>query len=216
MKNELERRNHNEAVGVRVEENGTHILTGYAARFNTLSQNLGGFVEVVDPTAFNQTIGESDVRALFNHDINHVIGRLSANTLRLVVDEVGLKYEIDLPDTAAGRDLAVSVERRDITGSSFGFRAIADQWGETADGFPRRTLLTVALRDIGPVTFPAYLSNDVALRSLAEERNLDHSTLVAAAERNELAAALILPDTEEVAPAAGETNAVPRKRRIRA
>ena len=106
MKNELERRNHNEAVGVRVEENGTHILTGYAARFNTLSQNLGGFVEVVDPTAFNQTIGESDVRALFNHDINHVIGRLSANTLRLVVDEVGLKYEIDLPDTAAGRDLA--------------------------------------------------------------------------------------------------------------
>ena len=60
------------------------------------------------------------------------------------------------------------------------------------------------------------MSNDVALRSLAEERNLDHSTLVAAAERNELAAALILPDTEEVAPAAGETNAVPRKRRIRA
>lgn len=215
MKHELERRNHNEAVELRAEENGGRTLTGYAARFNTFSQNLGGFVEVVDPTAFNQTIGEADIRALFNHDMNHVIGRLSADTLRLIVDDVGLRYEIDLPDTSAGRDLAVSVERRDVTGSSFGFRTIADEWGETPDAFPLRTLKIVALRDVGPVTFPAYLSNDVALRSLAEERNLDLPTVIAAAERNELAGALILPETP-VDDAAGETNAIPQRRRIRA
>ena len=216
MKNELERRNLNETVELRMTDEGKRTLTGYASRFNTFSQNLGGFVEVVDQAAFNQTIGEADIRALFNHDMNHVIGRLSAETLRLTVDDVGLRYEIDLPDTSAGRDLAVSVERRDVTGSSFGFRTIADTWGETPDGFPLRTLMVVALRDVGPVTFPAYLSNDVALRSLAEERNLDLPTLVDAAERNELAGALILPDTPIVEGAAGETDAPPPRRRIRA
>jgi HK97 family phage prohead protease len=192
----LERRTYKGEVEVRSAEDGSSVAFGYAARFNTLSQNMGGFVEQVDPKAFNQTVKEADVRALFNHDANFVLGRASAGTLRMEVDDVGLRYEIDLPPTALGNDLAVLLLRGDINGSSFGFRALEDSWGTTPDGFPLRTLMNVAVRDVGPVTFPAYTASDVALRSLAESSHIDLDELVAAAERNELRA-LILPTEQE-------------------
>ena len=185
----LERRTYKGDVELRAESD-TLTAVGYAARFNTLSQNLGGFVESIDPAAFNQTVKEADVRALFNHDPNFVLGRMSAGTLRLEVDKVGLRYEVDLPNTSTGRDLAELLKRGDISGSSFGFRVIEDAWGETPDGFPQRSLKAVALRDIGPVTFPAYTAADVALRSLAEQRHLDLAVLIEAAERNELRSVL--------------------------
>ncbi len=162
------------------------VATGYASVFNRRSQNLGGFVEVVAPSAFNKTVKEADVRALFNHDPNKLLGRSSAGTLRLGVDGTGLHYELDLPDTTDGRDVAVLLERGDITGSSFGFRMIEDEWGETEDGFPERTLLSVALRDISPVTYPAYLDSEAALRSLAEARSLDFDMVKAAAAADDL------------------------------
>ena len=212
----LERRTFDGSVEMRSTHDGGSMAVGYAARFNTLSQNLGGFVESVEPTAFNQTIKEADIRALFNHDVNQVLGRLASDTLRLTVDEIGLRYEIDMPDTALGRDLTVLMARGDINGSSFGFRVIDDAWGETTDGFPQRSLKQVALRDVGPVTFPAYTSSDVALRSLAEERHLDLRTLVEAGERNELREALNLPDDTADGEVASEADTKPRRRRIRA
>jgi uncharacterized protein len=166
---------------------------GYAAKFNVLSQNLGGFVERVAPGAFSKTIQEADIRGLFNHDPNYVLGRNKSGTLRMEEDGTGLAYEIDLPDTSAGRDVAKLLERGDVSGSSFGFRVIEDEWDETDQGFPLRTLHSVALRDVGPVTFPAYSDADSALRHLAESRSLDLNELVEAAKKNELRR-LILPE----------------------
>lgn len=182
---ELERRTFLGDVEFRAEEGSLRAI-GYAAMFGSYSQNLGGFVERIAPGAFTKTIQEADVRALFNHDQNMVLGRNKSGTLRLKEDRKGLAYEIDLPDTTLGRDLAKSLERGDISGSSFGFRAISDEWGETEDGFPLRTLLQVALRDVGPVTFPAYTDASSSLRSLAESRNLDLGRLIEAAKGDRL------------------------------
>lgn len=179
-----------EPVEVRELEGGQKVAVGYAARFNSMSQNLGGFVERVAPGTFAKTIVEADIRGLFNHDSNMVLGRNRSGTLRLAEDDDGLAYEIDLPDTTTGRDVAELLERGDVTGSSFGFTVLDDEWDETDDGFPMRTLKTVALRDVGPVTFPAYNQAEAGLRSLAESRNLDPDTVIEAAQRNELATVL--------------------------
>jgi len=167
-------------------EDGVIRAGGYAARFNVHSQNLGGFVEQVAPGTFAKTIQEADIRGLFNHDANMVLGRNKSGTLRMEEDGTGLAYEIDLPDTTVGRDVANLLERGDVSGSSFGFRTIDDEWGETDSGFPLRTLKSVALRDVGPVVYPAYTEADSALRSLAESRSLDLDVLIDAAHKNEL------------------------------
>lgn len=178
-------------------EGGRLVAHGHAARFDKLSQNLGGFVERIKPGAFKKTLKEADVRALFNHDPHLVLGRSTSGTLRLAEDSEGLAYEIDLPDTTTGRDVATLLERGDISGSSFGFRAIDDAWDETDDGFPRRTLKEVALRDVGPVTFPAYVDASSAIRSLAEARSLDYEALAAAASANKLSEALNASGAED-------------------
>ena len=192
-----EQRTLTQPVEFREDSDRGPVATGYAAVFGKRSQNLGGFVEVVSPTAFNKTVKEADVVALRDHDPSKVLGRSSAGTLRLEVDEVGLRYEVDLPDTTDGRDLAVLLGRRDIIGSSFGFRVTkdGDEWGHTEDGFPLRTLTNVALRDVSPVTYPAYLDTESALRSLAEARSLDLGAVKAAAESNQLQA--LLSDEDE-------------------
>jgi len=195
MTSTIERRTLTEPVELRAE-GGKRQAHGYAAVFNKLSQNLGGFVERVAPGAFAKTLQEQDIRALFNHDENHVLGRLAAGTLRAEEDGTGLVYDIDLPDTVSGRDVATLLERGDVSGSSFGFRVVEDEWGETEQGFPLRTLKAVALRDVGPVTFPAYTDSTSALRSLAEKRSLDLDVLVAAAAAGELAT-LIVPRDDD-------------------
>ena len=186
-----------EPVEVHGAGSGRLVATGYAARFDAVSQNLGGFVERIAPTAFRKTLKEADVRALFNHSPDALLGRSSAGTLRMQADKSGLAYEIDLPDTTVGRDVAALLERGDITGSSFGFRTIADAWGETSEGIPLRTLKEVALRDVGPVTFPAYPDASSALRSLAEARSLDIEVVAAAAAANKLSEVLNGASEEE-------------------
>ena len=194
-----ERRTATEGVELR-EEGDTLTAIGYAAVFDSLSQSLGGFVERILPGAFRSTLKQSDVTALFNHDANNLLGRSSAGTLRLAEDDKGLRYEVDLPFTTLGRDVAELLRRRDLIGSSFGFRTIADSWGETEDGYPLRTLSEVALRDVGPVVYPAYSDTEASLRSLAEERSLDLTELIQAAEDNTLRSLLFpepTPDAEE-------------------
>jgi uncharacterized protein len=100
-----------------------HRLVGLAAVYDSPSQDLGGFVEVIRKGAFTRSL-QSNVRdpiALVGHQAEKVIGRVSAGTLNLTDDSAGLRFEVTLPDTSAGRDLLVSVQRRDITGASFGF-----------------------------------------------------------------------------------------------
>lgn len=179
-------------------------VVGYAAVFNSLSQNLGGFVEQVAPGAFRKTITEQDVRALFNHDPNFVLGRNRSETLRMGEDTYGLHYEVDLPNTQAGRDVAEMIERRDVSGSSFGFRTIEDEWGTTEQDFPLRTLRSVQLFDVSPVTYPAYLGTESALRSLASRLEISAEHVLEAAATGELRAIILGTDSSSAAPAEPE------------
>ncbi len=154
-------------VELRVESGGdeTRRIVGHAAVFESLSEDLGGFRERIAPGAFAASIAEDDIRALFNHDPNLVLGRNRSGTLRLAEDERGLAMAIDLPDTQAARDLAVMVDRGDVSQASFGFQTISDEF-QMIDGDVVRTLSAVRLFDVSPVTFAAYPQTEVAARSL--------------------------------------------------
>lgn len=136
-------------------------------------------VERIARGAFGRAIKEEDdCRALFNHNPDlGVLGRVSSGTLRMQEDEKGLRYEADLPDTTLARDLACSVERGDINGSSFGFVVRAESWrqDEAPDGRIRavRTIEDVELLDVSPVTYPAYSATTAGARSkLGSQRAL--------------------------------------------
>ncbi len=163
---------------VTVETRGkdTRTIGGYAALFNRLSQNLGGFVEEVQRSAFSKSRGDGfpAVLARYNHDDNMLLGTSDARTLRLTVDETGLDYDVDLPASRA--DVHELVQRGDVRQSSFAFQTFEDDWSMTDQGFPKRSLVSVRLVDVAPVNIPAYLdttvgkrdnSRGVALRSLA-------------------------------------------------
>ncbi|MGO1048795.1 HK97 family phage prohead protease [Crossiella sp. CA198] len=139
-------------------------MTGYAWVYGQWSRDLGGFVEQIAPDVRYEP-HHGDVLALANHDRNLVLGRLSSGTLRLVPDARGMRYEVDMPDTTAGRDWAELLRRGDIAGSSFTFFADEDEW-EERDGLVRRTLTRITVVDIGPVTVPAYPQAEAAMRSL--------------------------------------------------
>jgi HK97 family phage prohead protease len=162
---ETERRYQTGTFTLETREDGGARLVGHAAVFNSFSRDLGGFKEIIRPGAFARALaGNPDVVALFNHDSNFVLGRSTAKTLRLREDERGLRYEVDLPDTTFAQDLAKSIRRGDISGSSFAFRAIKDAW-RTENGADVRELHDVDLFDVSPVTNPAYPAADVAARS---------------------------------------------------
>ncbi len=146
-------------------------IAGYAAVFNKLSDNLGGFREKIAPGAFAKALGRSDARALFNHDSNIVLGRQSSGTLKLHEDDTGLYMEITPPDTQAARDLITLIERGDINQQSFGFTVSADQWEDQDKQVATRTLLEIQeIFDVSPVVFPAYPDTSVAMRSLEASR----------------------------------------------
>lgn len=155
-------------------EDGRKLIRGYAAVFNARSQVLTEdgrtFREFIKPGAFQRSLMDADVRGLFNHDSKELLGRKGAGTLRLFEDEHGLRYEIDPPDTTTGRDVVEMLRRGDLTGSSFGFAMIADNWTNDPDGMDLRELREVHLFDVGPVTFPAYTQASAAYRSLDRAR----------------------------------------------
>ena len=160
-----ERRTLQSEFRVEQREDGKKLIRGHAAVFNA-ETDLGWFRERIAPGAFSESIGKDDVRALFNHDENFILGRNKAGTLTMREDEQGLYVEIDPPDTQVARDLVTSIERGDISQMSFGFQTIKDSW-ETEENAAKdlRTLEKVKLWDVSPVTFPAYQETDVAVRS---------------------------------------------------
>lgn len=200
---EIEKRSLPFRVEFRASEKGVGTLVGYAAVFNKRSQNLGGFVEQIEPGAFNKTLADGgSVVARFNHDDNFLLGTTDAETLRLDVDGTGLRYEVDLPNTQAGHDVAELAKRGDLSKSSFAFRTITDDWGFTEDDFPLRTLREVALRDVAPVVSPAYLDTTTGLRSLARRYDLDIEAVKAAALENNIRS-LIEKDSADDADTSG-------------
>lgn len=155
------------------------VITGYAAVFNSWSEDLGFFKEQIAPGAFRATIKNGDIRALINHDPNLIIGRTKNGTVRLWEDDKGLGFEVDLPETTYASDLRESIKRKDITQNSFGFQTIRDEW--SGDG-RQRTLKEVKLFDISPVTFPAYKQTNVKLR--LQEIGIDYDALGVALVRS--------------------------------
>ncbi len=155
---------------------------GYAAVFGEAADIGGLFQEVVIRGAFAATLQTADVRAYFDHDSGRVLGRSSAGTLRLQEDAKGLAVEIDLPDTSDGRDVRTLIERGDVSGMSFGFRTLRQEWDETGE-IPVRKLLEVELIEVSIVSQPAYDGASVALRSLEEARKerRQHNHVAAAA-----------------------------------
>jgi HK97 family phage prohead protease len=154
---------------LRVEPSGDEPrrIVGYAAVFDAMSQPIFGFREVIRKGAFRKSIRDSDVRALWNHDPNYVLGRKQAQTLRMREDEKGLAVTIFPPDTQWAKDLQTTIERGDVSQMSFGFRTIKDQWtGEPPKVV--RELLEVQLFDVSPVTFPAYPQTEVSTRAMLD------------------------------------------------
>ncbi len=148
---------------------GERTIVGVAAVFNVDTTIGGRFVERIAPGAFRESLDRGDdVVALFNHEASRVLGRRSSTTLRVWVDDVGLRYEIQAnprdPDAAA---VLAKIARGDVTGSSFQFEVLpgGDEITFRGDGMPVRTLLSVRLIDVSPVTFPAYAGTSTSARA---------------------------------------------------
>ena len=187
----MEKRYFNIETRTEKREDGSTTIIGHAAVFNQMSSDLGGFREIIAPNAFENVLTD-DVRALINHDPNLLLARTTSGTLNLKQTNEGLQYSFDVPDTTYGRDLIISMERGDISQSSFAFTIEEDSWESTEDGEIRTINKVKQLYDVSPVTYPAYPSADdltLAKRSLAlhkekeenkkQEKDLVQRSLVA-------------------------------------
>lgn len=146
-------------------------ITGYAAVFNKLSEPLWGFREKIDKGAFMDSVKSDDIRALWNHNPDYVLGRNKSGTLQLEEDDRGLKIEITPPETQWAKDLMTSIKRKDVNQMSFGFRTETDEWDHSDEKNVVRTLKKVRLFDVSPVTYPAYPQTKVAVRTAEEVYN---------------------------------------------
>jgi len=175
-----------DSIAVRASGEGDkgRTLEGHAAVFNKKSEDFGGWRETIDPGAFSAAIKRDDVRALINHEPHYILGRTKAETLQLDEDNIGLHFNIDLPDTSYARDLDVSIQRGDISQCSFAFKidGAKGEWWEI-DGQPvkiedafaamwdknkheiLRHVAKARLFDVSPVTYPAYPQTDVNVRA---------------------------------------------------
>lgn len=157
---------------------GSKTLKGYAAVFNSESRDLGGFTEVISKGAFarslaNRNAAGQDIKALFNHEGNQIIGRTKNGSLTLREDDTGLYIEIIPPNTSLGRDVLAQVESGLIDKMSFGFSVTKDRWERSANKTPLRIIDEVELYEVSVVIEPAYLDTEVAVRSLAAHDTLD-------------------------------------------
>lgn len=157
------------AVELRARVEGNRIV-GHAAVFGSHAR-IRGHWETLAPSAFDEVLSrDHDVKALFNHDPSKVLGSTRGKTLRLDVDDVGLAFEADLPDTTYAADLRTLIDREDISSCSFGFDPGEDAWSRAPDGRQLRTHTSVAgLFDVSVVAFPAYTGTEVSLRAVSFE-----------------------------------------------
>ena len=202
---ELRSYRHVDAPELRAEGDAL-TLSGYAAVFGQLSQNLGGFVEQVDPAAFDETLSRSERNVLgaWNHNLDTLLATTESGTLALATDARGLSYAMTLdPTDPDAQRVAAKVRSGMVKGSSFSFAVRGDSWGTTEQGFPLRTLEDVVLYELGPVASPAYLQTQdggaaVALRSFSEFVDLPLEQVTEAAAAGRLTD-LILRDLPELA-----------------
>jgi HK97 family phage prohead protease len=185
-----------EGFEVREDSDGMH-LEGYAAVFNSRSENLGGFTETIAPGAFRSSLrSRNDIKLLWNHNSSAVLGSTRAGTLTLTEDEKGLRVSAILPNTTHGRDARELISRGDVTGFSFGF-SVPNRGGDSwSDDGTERVLKSVRLFEVSVgVAFPAYSATD----GTATVRGLDRLAKRANVDADALADALLkLEQGEEI------------------
>jgi uncharacterized protein len=154
---------------LRVAAGDSPKLVGLAARFNSPAQIGDSFIETILPGAFTATLADrsNNIRALYNHNADHVLGSTKSGTLKLWESSVGLQFECLLPDTSVARDVYALVQRQDVSQCSFGFTVDAENWiPSTNGGLPTRELQSVSCFDVTiACTFPAYKNTSVEARS---------------------------------------------------
>jgi len=173
-------------IEVRSASAGSRTIGGYAAVFNRMSENLGGFREKIAPTFFNQSRSQGfpGVVCRYNHEDSFLLGTTRSGTLRLSVTDIGLDYAVDLPECRA--DIYELTQREDLRHSSFAFQCYEEDWTKGDGGYPVRQLISGRLIDVAPVNTPAYPDATVGLRSLARFVDAPLEDVVAVAKQNEL------------------------------
>lgn len=153
-------------------ENDAHIISGYAAVFNSETTISDYFREKIAPGAFTRTLQENDdIRCLFNHNWENILGRTKSGTLKLNEDDHGLAFEVTLPNTTVARDLVQSMTRGDVNQCSFQFIPTAETWEDENSDMPLRTIDECTLYEVSIVTIPAY---DDTEASLVRSGDTDH------------------------------------------
>ena len=180
-------------------------ITCYAARFNVFSKDLGGFVEILRPGLFKRSLeSKRDVIANLDHDNTKILARTKADNLRLSEDSIGLRFEMDIPNTTVGKDTAENIKNGNLRGASFAFIPIKENFREEPDRLIRE-LLDVDLFDVSVVTTPVYEQTEVSLRSLEEFR----AKQAEATEVEDTEATTEEPAVEEVVSAVSADNEQP-------
>lgn len=184
------------SIEVRENENGARTISGYAVKWEMKSHTMGywqRFKEQFRKGAFTDSLTQDDQLALWSHDTSQVLGRTKNGTLRLIEDEIGLRFELDLPNTTLGNDAYETIKRGDVDGVSFGFQMVKQEWDEADPDNIVRSVTNAKLVEISPVAFPAYPDSQVSVRSddpykeYVEERNkLDKSSILTEQRAREL------------------------------
>lgn len=140
----------------------TRKIEGTAVVFNQRSEDLGGFTEIVEPSALDG-VDISDVVLLYNHQTGDVLARTSANTLNLSIDNTGVNFEADIPTTTLGNDTMTNLNNGNVRGMSFGFTIDDDDWKQDAKGITHIVRKIGRLFELSLTPFPAYKETDVAV-----------------------------------------------------
>ena len=149
---------------VQREEDQPPRIMGYPVVFNSWSEDLGGFREMIMPESKQAVERGGDFVSMFNHDANYPIGRVSAGTINVTADDTGIFLDATPPDTQWARDLLVSIDRGDVNGGSFQFWTLRDEWN---GDYSERKIYDFELVELGPVTMPAYPATTTTVRALA-------------------------------------------------
>lgn len=158
-------------------ENEEMFLEGYFVVFNTITELWPGMFEKVDPKAFDKTLS-NDIRALVNHDPNIVLGRNTANTLTLKADAYGLWGSIRInPNDSEAVNHYHRVKRGDVSGNSFGFNILAEEYEMNPDGSTTYTLTDIDLHEVSIVTFPQYTETNIQARKKQVEQDKERALL---------------------------------------
>jgi len=176
----IERRTLTSPLAIEERNDAAPMIRGHAAVFNSLSEDLGMFREVLRPGAFASVLQDPDTRSLINHDDNLVLGRVGSKTLRLSEDQRGLYQETDLGGQSYAQDLAISMRRGDVNQQSFGFVVGTDNWRKENGEQIREVTTVKRLLDVSVVTFPAYRATDAQVRSAFQAASIDFEGLSAA------------------------------------